>query len=137
MPDTANLCLMQKGDQLLWVGTCTSGCSIVLASSGGRAIHFCADDDQIRPLGRAAAGIQVCRTVGRSNKACLQAPCLSKCLPSGKECVTMCSCCKFSTSSFAQAGFRQLGRSSIAAVAWQLLAQQAGPCRHMHDIMTG
>eukprot|EP00891_Asterochloris_glomerata_P009690 jgi/Astpho2/9690/Aster-03682 len=49
---------LKKGDQLLWVGTCTSGCSIVLASSGGRAIHFCADDDQIRPLGRAAAGIQ-------------------------------------------------------------------------------
>ena len=76
MPDTANLCSLQKGDQLLWVGTCTSGCSIVLASSGGRAIHFCADDDQIRPLGRAAAGIQVCGSVCcSSTPACRRYAC--------------------------------------------------------------
>ena len=92
-PDTANLCSLQKGDQLLWVGTCTSGCSIVLASSGGRAIHFCADDDQIRPLGRAAAGIKVCGSVSRSSRPAHRRHAFLKCLSPGEECAIRCCCC--------------------------------------------
>ena len=122
-----SFCSVQKGDQLLWVGTCTSGCSIVLASSGGRAIHFCADDDQIRPLGRAAAGIQVW---GRAcHSACLLGKTASAAAAAAAAAYSIISC--------GSGRLQAVEEGSAAAVAWQLLGQQAGPSGHMHDVMTG
>ncbi|MEQ9238092.1 DNA gyrase subunit A [Coleofasciculus sp. E2-BRE-01] len=46
------------GDQLRWVRLCRAEDSIVVGSSQGMAIHFKADHDQLRPLGRATRGVK-------------------------------------------------------------------------------
>jgi len=47
-----------EGDQLRWVRLCRAEDSIVIGSSNGMAIHFKADHDQLRPLGRATRGVK-------------------------------------------------------------------------------
>lgn len=47
-----------EGDQLRWVRLCRAEDSIVVGSSQGMAIHFKADHDQLRPLGRATRGVK-------------------------------------------------------------------------------
>ena len=52
-------CVVQEGDKLLWVGQCQQDSSVLLASSGGKALHMVTNNDQIRPLSRTAQGIKV------------------------------------------------------------------------------
>ncbi|MEQ9359673.1 DNA gyrase subunit A [Coleofasciculus chthonoplastes] len=47
-----------EGDQLRWVRLCRAEDSIIIGSSKGMAIHFKADHDQLRPLGRATRGVK-------------------------------------------------------------------------------
>ena len=47
-----------EGDQLRWVRLCRAEDSIIVGSSQGMAIHFKADHDQLRPLGRATRGVK-------------------------------------------------------------------------------
>ncbi|MEQ8974152.1 MAG: DNA gyrase subunit A [Coleofasciculus sp. C1-SOL-03] len=47
-----------EGDQLRWVRLCRAEDSIIIGSSQGMAIHFKADHDQLRPLGRATRGVK-------------------------------------------------------------------------------
>lgn len=50
---------MQGGDKLRFVGKCTPNCSILIASSAGKALHFDTDDKQLHSQSRTAAGTKV------------------------------------------------------------------------------
>ena len=47
-----------EGDQLRWVRRARGEDSIIIGSSQGMAIHFKADGEQLRPLGRATRGVK-------------------------------------------------------------------------------
>jgi DNA gyrase subunit A len=49
---------LSEGDQLRWVRRAREEDSIVIGSSQGMAIHFKADNEQLRPLGRATRGVK-------------------------------------------------------------------------------
>jgi DNA gyrase subunit A len=49
---------LEEGDQLRWVQRATQADSIIIGSRQGMAIHFKADDEQLRPLGRATRGVK-------------------------------------------------------------------------------
>jgi DNA gyrase subunit A len=47
-----------EGDQLRWVRLAKQEDSVILGSRNGMAIHFRADAEQLRPLGRATKGVK-------------------------------------------------------------------------------
>jgi DNA gyrase subunit A len=49
---------LEEGDQLRWVRLGRNSDSILIGSHQGMAIHFKADDDQLRPLGRPTRGVR-------------------------------------------------------------------------------
>jgi DNA gyrase subunit A len=49
---------LEEGDELRWVRLATDEDSILIGSRRGMAIHFHADDTQLRPLGRTAKGVK-------------------------------------------------------------------------------
>ncbi len=49
---------LEEGDQLRWVRRARVEDSIIIGSSLGMAIHFRANHDQLRPLGRATRGVK-------------------------------------------------------------------------------
>ncbi|HEY9806784.1 MAG TPA: DNA gyrase C-terminal beta-propeller domain-containing protein, partial [Candidatus Obscuribacterales bacterium] len=49
---------LEEGDQLRWVRRARVEDSIVIGSSQGMAIHFRANNEQLRPLGRATRGVK-------------------------------------------------------------------------------
>ncbi len=49
---------LEEGDQLRWVRRAREEDSIIIGSRGGMAIHFKADREQLRPLGRATRGVK-------------------------------------------------------------------------------
>ncbi|HEY9860947.1 MAG TPA: DNA topoisomerase (ATP-hydrolyzing) subunit A [Candidatus Obscuribacterales bacterium] len=49
---------LEEGDQLRWVRRARVEDSIIIGSSQGMAIHFRANNDQLRPLGRATRGVK-------------------------------------------------------------------------------
>lgn len=49
---------LEEGDQLRWVRLARETDSILIGSRTGMAIHFRADRDQLRPLGRTARGVK-------------------------------------------------------------------------------
>lgn len=49
---------LSEGDELRWVRLAKEEDSILIGSRQGKAIHFKADRDQIRPLGRTAKGVK-------------------------------------------------------------------------------
>lgn len=49
---------LAEGDQLRWVRLARAEDSIIIGSRQGMAIHFKADADQLRPLGRATRGVK-------------------------------------------------------------------------------
>ncbi|NET48612.1 MAG: DNA gyrase subunit A [Merismopedia sp. SIO2A8] len=49
---------LNDGDELRWVRRARSDDSIIVGSRAGMAIHFRADDEQLRPLGRATRGVK-------------------------------------------------------------------------------
>jgi DNA gyrase subunit A len=49
---------LEEGDQLRWVRLAKEEDSILIGSRQGMAIHFKADDKQLRPLGRSTKGVK-------------------------------------------------------------------------------
>ncbi|MEA5534555.1 DNA topoisomerase (ATP-hydrolyzing) subunit A [Crocosphaera sp. XPORK-15E] len=49
---------LAEGDQLRWVRLAREEDSVILGSRQGMAIHFYADNQQLRPLGRATRGVK-------------------------------------------------------------------------------
>jgi DNA gyrase subunit A len=49
---------LEEGDELRWVRLARISDSILIGSHQGMAIHFKADDDQLRPLGRPTRGVR-------------------------------------------------------------------------------
>jgi DNA gyrase subunit A len=49
---------LEEGDQLRWVRRARVEDSIIIGSQRGMAIHFRADNQQLRPLGRATRGVR-------------------------------------------------------------------------------
>jgi DNA gyrase subunit A len=49
---------LEEGDQLRWVRLARAEDSIIIGSRSGMAIHFKADNQQLRPLGRATRGVR-------------------------------------------------------------------------------
>lgn len=49
---------LTEGDQLRWVRLARAEDTIIIGSREGMAIHFHADDQQLRPLGRATRGVR-------------------------------------------------------------------------------
>ncbi len=49
---------LEEGDQLRWVRRARDEDSIIIGSRQGMAIHFRADREQLRPLGRATRGVR-------------------------------------------------------------------------------
>ncbi|WP_017298197.1 DNA gyrase subunit A [Nodosilinea nodulosa] len=49
---------LEEGDQLKWVRLARNTDSILIGSRRGMTIHFKADDDQLRPLGRPTRGVR-------------------------------------------------------------------------------
>ncbi|MEO1094109.1 MAG: DNA gyrase subunit A [Cyanobacteria bacterium J06638_28] len=49
---------LEEGDQLRWVRLARNSDSILIGSRHGMTIHFKADDDQLRPLGRPTRGVK-------------------------------------------------------------------------------
>jgi DNA gyrase subunit A len=49
---------LSEGDQLRWVRLARAEDTIIIGSRQGMAIHFRADDQQLRPLGRATRGVR-------------------------------------------------------------------------------
>jgi DNA gyrase subunit A len=49
---------LEEGDQLRWVRRARAEDSIIIGSSLGMAIHFRANHEQLRPLGRATRGVR-------------------------------------------------------------------------------
>jgi DNA gyrase subunit A len=56
---------LEEGDQLRWVQRTTEADTIIIGSRQGMAIHFKADNEQLRPLGRATRGVKAMKL--RSN----------------------------------------------------------------------
>ena len=49
---------LEEGDELRWVRLGRTSDSVLIGSRHGMAIHFKADDDQLRPLGRPTRGVR-------------------------------------------------------------------------------
>ncbi len=49
---------LEEGDQLRWVRRARTSDSILIGSRRGMTIHFKADDEQLRPLGRPTRGVK-------------------------------------------------------------------------------
>ncbi|MEB3310857.1 MAG: DNA topoisomerase (ATP-hydrolyzing) subunit A [Snowella sp.] len=49
---------LSEGDQLRWVRLAKAEDSVIIGSRKGMAIHFRADSEQLRPLGRATKGVK-------------------------------------------------------------------------------
>lgn len=49
---------LEEGDQLRWVRRARPEDSIIIGSSQGKSIHFRANHEQLRPLGRATRGVR-------------------------------------------------------------------------------
>jgi DNA gyrase subunit A len=49
---------LEEGDHLRWVRLARNTDSILIGSRQGMTIHFKADDDQLRPLGRPTRGVR-------------------------------------------------------------------------------
>ena len=49
---------LEEGDQLRWVRLARTSDSLLIGSRRGMTIHFKADDDQLRPLGRPTRGVK-------------------------------------------------------------------------------
>ena len=49
---------LEEGDQLRWVRLARAEDSIIIGSQQGMTIHFRADNDQLRPLGRPTRGVK-------------------------------------------------------------------------------
>jgi len=49
---------LAEGDQLRWVRLARTSDSVLIGSHKGMTIHFKADDDQLRPLGRPTRGVK-------------------------------------------------------------------------------
>lgn len=49
---------LQEGDELRWVRLATPQDSVLIGSRRGMAIHFHADNEQLRPMGRTARGVK-------------------------------------------------------------------------------
>jgi DNA gyrase subunit A len=49
---------LEEGDHLKWVRLARTSDSVLIGSRQGMAIHFKADDDQLRPLGRPTRGVR-------------------------------------------------------------------------------
>ena len=49
---------LEEGDQLRWVRLATEEDSVIIGSRQGMAIHFRADRQQLRPLGRSTRGVR-------------------------------------------------------------------------------
>ena len=49
---------LEEGDQLRWVRLARTSDSVLIGSHQGMTIHFKADDDQLRPLGRPTRGVK-------------------------------------------------------------------------------
>ncbi|MEM6839953.1 MAG: DNA gyrase C-terminal beta-propeller domain-containing protein, partial [Cyanobacteria bacterium P01_C01_bin.120] len=49
---------LEEGDQLRWVRLARTSDSVLIGSHQGMTIHFRADDDQLRPLGRPTRGVK-------------------------------------------------------------------------------
>ncbi|UIE37174.1 DNA gyrase subunit A [Leptodesmis sichuanensis] len=49
---------LEEGDQLRWVRRARAEDTIIIGSSQGKSIHFRADHEQLRPLGRATRGVR-------------------------------------------------------------------------------
>jgi len=47
----------EEGDELIGAATCSAADDVLLVSRKGQAIRFGADDDQLRPMGRATSGV--------------------------------------------------------------------------------
>jgi DNA gyrase subunit A len=52
---------LEEGDQLRWVRRATPEDSVIIGSRQGMAIHFRADEDQLRSMGRTARGVRAMR----------------------------------------------------------------------------
>ncbi|WP_257161722.1 DNA gyrase subunit A [Corynebacterium cystitidis] len=55
---------LNEGDCLIGAALCSEHDDILLVSEQGQAIRFTADDDQLRPMGRATAGVKGMRFKG-------------------------------------------------------------------------
>jgi DNA gyrase subunit A len=58
---------LEEKDQLRWVRKARSEDSILISSRKGMTIHFKADDDQLRPLGRATKGVKAMKLRSKDN----------------------------------------------------------------------
>jgi len=47
----------EEGDELIGADTCSADDDVLLVSRKGQAIRFAADDEQLRPMGRATSGV--------------------------------------------------------------------------------
>ncbi len=56
---------LEEGDQLRWVRLAKAEDSIILGTLQGMAIHFKADSQQLRPLGRATRGVKSMKLKGK------------------------------------------------------------------------
>ncbi len=59
---------LEEGDDLRWVRMAAPGDSVLIGSKAGMTIHFRLNDDELRPLGRAARGV---RSMNLRNHDCL------------------------------------------------------------------
>lgn len=55
---------LNEGDSLIGAALCSNEDDLLLVSEEGQAIRFTADDDQLRPMGRATAGVKGMRFRG-------------------------------------------------------------------------
>ncbi|BAZ43190.1 DNA gyrase subunit A [Chondrocystis sp. NIES-4102] len=56
---------LQEDDQLRWVRLATVEDSVIIGTRQGMAIHFKADDQQLRPLGRSTKGVKSMKLKGK------------------------------------------------------------------------
>lgn len=56
---------LAEGDRLRWVRLARAEDSIIIGSRNGMAIHFKADGQQLRPLGRATRGVRAMKLKGK------------------------------------------------------------------------
>ena len=59
---------LEDGDELRWVRLARQEDSIIVASSEGMAIHFQADHNQLRPLGRSTRGVRAMKLKSDDDK---------------------------------------------------------------------
>nr|WP_262485271.1 DNA gyrase subunit A [Corynebacterium poyangense] len=55
---------LNEGDRLIGAALCSNDDDLLLVSEEGQSIRFTADDDQLRPMGRATAGVKGMRFRG-------------------------------------------------------------------------